>query len=91
MTSKEIIEKVAEKTENTKKLIAEILDTTEVVLKEGMSEVDAKLKVFDITFETKKKEARTARNPKTGVAVEVPARKKMLLKLSADWKRLMKD
>lgn len=72
MTKKEIVAKIAEKLGTshlgTQRIVQETLDAViETLLVEGRAE----LRNFGV-FEVKRRAARIARNPKTGVKVDVP-------------------
>ncbi len=73
MNKTELIAAVAAKTEMTKKdaekAVAAVLDTVAETLAAGEK---VQLVGFG-TFECREREARTAKNPRTGEAVEVPA------------------
>jgi len=72
---KQVIDQISEKFSLTKKLAGEVV----AAVLEGITtelKVDGKIKVKGLgTFTVKEKAARTARNPKTGEPVEVPAKK----------------
>ena len=77
MNKKELIAGIAEETQITKTKAREVLDCTldsiGVALIDGD---DVKLVGFG-TFKTTDRAARTARNPATGEAVEVPAQRRV--------------
>lgn len=86
--SKAIVEKVAEKFNLTKKLAKEVVD---VVFDGVVGEiVEGEMKLPGVgTFTVVDKEAREARNPKTGETVSVPAKKALKFKPSANIKRAL--
>lgn len=73
MNKTELVAAIAEKTElskkNAEKALAAVLDTIAETLAAGEK---VQLVGFG-TFETREREARTAKNPRTGETVEVPA------------------
>ena len=73
MNKTELVAAVAAKTElskkNAEKAVAAVLDTVAETLAAGEK---VQLVGFG-TFETRERDARTAKNPRTGKAVEVPA------------------
>jgi len=80
MTKKEIAKKIAEATGIPLLQVTEIMQMlfdgiTEILVKEGHIE----LRNFGI-FKAKKRKARKARNPRTGEAVLVPARRAVTFK-----------
>lgn len=75
MTKVELIDKVAEglglPKREIEKMLEKTISTIQTALKEG-----EKVSVAGLgTFIVKEKKARTARNPKTGESVQVPAKK----------------
>mgnify|MGYP004552883089 FL=1 len=73
MNKNELIAKVADKTglskKDAEKALAAVLDTVTAALVEG----DKVQLVGFGTFETKHREARTGRNPRSGETIEIPA------------------
>lgn len=92
MTNKEFIKKVSEETGRTQKEIKEILDSVEVTLKNYVSEmqVNDKVKVADMTFTKKEVSERERRNPRTGETFISPKTNKVSIKLSKDFKEMVK-
>ena len=74
MNRTEFVKAVAEKAEMTQKSVKEVLEVMQEVTFEEMAE-QGEVKLFDgVTLIGEFKEARTARNPLTGEAVDVPAK-----------------
>lgn len=75
MTKTELINAVADATGQTKKLTDEMVMATFNVITDALAdEDDGSVFVKDFgKFEVKQKEARSARNPRTGEEIEVPA------------------
>ena len=74
MTKKEIIEFVAQSTDNTIKDTEEIVDEFINYVKNSLVQhEDVVIHGFG-KFTTKLRDARTARNPQTGETIEVPAK-----------------
>ena len=75
MTSKELVEALAAKTESTKadaeRAVAGLIDIVSATLKKG----DSITLVGFGTFEVRKRAARTGRNPKTGEELKIKAAK----------------
>lgn len=89
MTKQEIIEAIAKEAEVTQKQAQKVFDTTQKVIIDGIKK-GGKVRLSGFgTFELAYREARTGNNPRTGEAVEIPARKAVKFKPSADLKRLV--
>ena len=74
MTKKELIQFVAQSTDNTIKDTEEIVDEFINYVKNSLVQhEDVVIHGFG-TFKTKLRDARTARNPQTGETIEVPAK-----------------
>lgn len=74
MNTQELVAALAEKTGATKKAAAEqIKALTEIVTEQVKQGGQVSVYGFG-TFKAKSMKARTARNPKTGESIEVPAR-----------------
>ena len=84
MNKTELVAAVAAKTELTKKdaekAVAAVLETVAETLAAGEK---VQLVGFG-TFEAREREARTAKNPRTGKAVKVPAKKVAKFKAGAE-------
>ena len=73
MTKVDLIAKVAAEAELTKKDAEKAVTTTFDTIAEALSQGDKVQLVGFGGFETKKREARMGRNPKTKEAIEIPA------------------
>ena len=74
MNKKDLVNFVAEATDNTKKASAMMVDAVIEGIKSGITN-DGKVGLVGFgTFKAVPRKARTARNPQTGEPVEVPAR-----------------
>lgn len=74
MNKAQLVDAVASKTGMTKKAVADVLDAViEAVMGSLKKGNDVTLTGFG-TFRIVRQEARTARNPKTGAAVQVPGK-----------------
>ena len=75
MTKPELIAKIAEKTNLSKKQAAAALDALTGTITETLK-AEGKLAIPSLgTFEVKERAARTGRNPQTGEKVEIAAKK----------------
>lgn len=74
MNKAELIAAVAEKAGITKKQAAETIDAVTETITNTLKTGESVLIVGFGTFEAKKKDARTGRNPKTGEPIEIAAR-----------------
>jgi len=92
MTSKTFIKAVADATGKTQKDTKAFLDGVETVLKSTVASavVGEKVKVLDTTYTVKDVSAREGRNPATGESISIPATKKVALKVSKDFKDVVK-
>lgn len=75
MTKTELIDQVAEKSGLTKKDTGKAVDAIFSVLTEALSKGDKVQLVGFGSFEVKERSARMGRNPQTGAAIEIKARK----------------
>lgn len=73
MNKQELIRKVTENSELTQKQSGEALDAILGAIVEAVAQGEKVQLVGFGTFEAKKREARTGRNPRTKEAVEIPA------------------
>ena len=73
MNKAELVAAVAERTELSKKDAEKAVTTTVDTITEALSQGDKVQLVGFGGFETKKREARMGRNPKTKEAIEIPA------------------
>ena len=75
MTKSDLIDKVAEKCELTKKDSGKAIDTIISAMTQALSKGDKIQLVGFGTFEVRKREARKGRNPQTGAEIKIAARK----------------
>ena len=74
MNKQELIVKIMEKTGVTKAGSERFINAFTEIISDAMAEGDKVQLVGFGTFETRERSARTARNPKTGTAVNIPAK-----------------
>lgn len=74
MTTKELIDEIATRTECSKVNVKAVLDTMKEVAIEQMKECGEVKIVSGITLYGTTREAHVARNPRTGESVEVPSK-----------------
>lgn len=75
MTKAELVEKVSERIDLTKKQTEEIVNTIFGSITNSLSEGDkVELRGFG-SFRVRSRDARQGRNPKTGETVQIPAKK----------------
>ncbi len=75
MKKKELIEKIADAADITKTDAEKALNATLATIAESMKKGDKVTLVGFGTFSVAKREARQGRNPQTGKAIKIPARK----------------
>ncbi|NLZ43644.1 MAG: HU family DNA-binding protein [Clostridia bacterium] len=75
MTKAELIEKVAEKSNLTKKDSGKAVDAVLAAMTEALAKGDKIQLVGFGSFEVRTRGARTGRNPQTGAAIKIAARK----------------
>lgn len=86
---KAFIDNLAENMGTTKKVAGEAYHAFLATLTEAVAN-EGEVRLTGVgTFSVKDVDARTARNPKTGEAVEVPAKKKVLFKVSSSLKKFV--
>lgn len=90
MTNSELVVKVSEKTEVSKKETKVILDALNEVIKEAVLNGEEVTLGSLGKFVVKDVDARTCRNPQTGESIEVPAHKTPKFKISSTLKKLFK-
>lgn len=91
MTKKELIKFVADSTENTVKDTTEIVDTFIDYIRHSLVQhEDVVIHGFG-RFDTKLRESRTARNPRTGETIEVPAKYAVTFKPVGALKELVNE
>ena len=75
MTKAELIEKVADKSNLTKKDSGKAVDAVLATMTEALARGEKIQLVGFGSFEVRKRGARTGRNPQTGAAIKIAARK----------------
>ena len=90
MTNLDFIKRVSERSGLTQKQIAMVLDAVEISLKELLLIEPQKIKVMDITLESKFVPEKVMMNPKTREKIISKSRGKILTNFSQDWLRIMK-
>jgi len=90
MTKAELIEKIAAKAKITKRAANIALDTFVASVTAALKKGDRVALVGFGTFSVAKRKARTARNPRTGETINVPARKAPKFKAGRDLKKAVK-
>ncbi|AWY21249.1 HU family DNA-binding protein [Moraxella bovis] len=75
MNKKELIQAVGEKTDNASFYAKNVIDATLAVISDTLTKGDEVMLVGFGTFSVRTQKARTARNPKTGEKIQVPAKK----------------
>jgi DNA-binding protein HU-beta len=90
MTKAELIEKIAAKAKITKRAANIALDTFVASVTTALKKGDRVALVGFGTFSVAKRKARTARNPRTGETINVPARKAPKFKAGRDLKKAVK-
>jgi nucleoid DNA-binding protein len=90
MTNSEFVKKVASNAGITQKLVKQVLDASEISLKEMLSDFDEdkRVKVMDVTYSVKTRAEHNGRNPKTGEAIVIPEHKYVNTKTSSNFKEL---
>jgi DNA-binding protein HU-beta len=90
MTKAELIEKIAAKAKITKRAANIALDTFVDSVTSALKRGDRVALVGFGTFTVAKRKARTARNPRTGETIQVPARKAPKFKAGRELKKAVK-
>lgn len=86
MNKKELIDSVSSSTGETKRTVSEVLDATIDSISRAVTKGErVSLPGFG-TFERRARSARTARNPRTGEEIKVPATKVPAFKAGAAFK-----
>ena len=75
MNKEELVQEVARKTKNSQKNVADIINTTMLVVQRTVAKGKKVTLVGFGSFEARKRAARTGRNPQTGKAIQIPASK----------------
>jgi len=88
MNKAELVAKIAEQT-STKKQAADIVDTVLNSIRDSLKrKEDVAISGFG-TFRVKQTKARMGRNPKTGEAIQIPAKQKIAFRASKDLKSIL--
>ena len=90
MTKAELIEKIAGKAKITKRAANIALDTFVASVTAALKKGERVALVGFGTFSVAKRKARTARNPRTGETINVPARKAPKFKAGRELKKAVK-
>lgn len=75
MNKADLVDEVAARTGQTKVAVAAILEATMTAIIEAVAESRSVTLSGFGTFEPRERQARTGRNPRTGVAVPIPPRR----------------
>ncbi len=76
MTKSEIVARMAESANITKKASAAALDSLVLAVHESLRKADGKIRIADLgTFSVTKRKARDGVNPRTGKKMRIPAMK----------------
>lgn len=86
MNKTEMIAKIAEKTNTSRKAPAEMFDAFVETVTEALKEGDSVQIIGFGTFEVKERPARTGRNPATGETIEIAASKAPAFKVGKTFK-----
>ena len=89
MTKTDLVNAIAEKTGLTKADVARSLDAMMESISEGLKKEGKVTLTGFCTFVAKKKEATTARNPRTGEVVPVPAKMAVTIKAGSKLKEAL--
>jgi DNA-binding protein HU-beta len=90
MTKAELIEKIAGKAKISKKAANIAVNTFVASVTQALKKGDRVALVGFGTFSVAKRKARTARNPRTGETIHVPARKAPKFKAGRELKKAVK-
>ncbi len=90
MTKTELVEFMAEKAEVSKAEASRLLDAFVEGVTKGVTKEGKVSLVGFLTFEKKKREARTARNPQTGETIKIPAKNVVTVKVGSKLKEAVK-
>ena len=88
MNKGNLIEQIAEKTDLSKTMAADALNSALECIETALREGDSVSLVGFGTFSVSDRKARMGRNPQTGAALQIPARKVAKFKPSANLKQL---
>lgn len=90
MTKTELVEFMAKEAGLSKADAGRALDAFVAGVKHGLKKEGKVSLVGFVTFEKKKRAARTARNPQTGATVKIPARSVVTIKAGSKLKEVVK-
>lgn len=90
MTKTELVELMAEKAGTSKAEAGRVLAAFEEAVTEGLVKEGKVSLVGFLTFEKKKRDKRTARNPQTGETITIPARDVVTVKVGSKLKEAVK-
>lgn len=89
MNKKELIQAVAEKADTGNFYAKNAIDATLAVISETLAKGEDVVLVGFGTFSVREQKARTARNPKTGEKIQVPAKKVVTFKAGKGLKEVV--
>lgn len=75
MNKEELVKEISKKTKLSQKSVSEILNSTIETIEKSVSKGKRVTLVGFGTFESRKRAARTGRNPQTGKEIKIPAKK----------------
>ncbi len=75
MNKEELVKEISKKTKLSQKSVSEILNVTIETIEKNVSKGQRVTLVGFGTFESRKRAARTGRNPQTGAEIKIPAKK----------------
>ncbi len=75
MNKEELVQEVAKKTKCSQKAVADVLSGVVEAIEKSVAKGQKVTLVGFGTFENRKRKARTGRNPQTGKAIQIPAKK----------------
>lgn len=90
MTKTELVEFMAEEANVSKAEAGRLLDAFVKGVEKGLKKEGKVSLVGFLTFEKKKRAARTARNPQSGETIKIPARNVVTVKVGSKLKEVVK-
>ena len=90
MNREELITEVAKKTKLSKKAIGEVLSATIDAIQASVKKGNKVTLIGFGTFERRERAARTGRNPQTGKAIKIPAKKVPAFSAGKAFKEMVK-
>lgn len=75
MNKEELVKEISKKTKMSQKNVSEVLNSMIETIEKTVSKGKKITLVGFGTFESRKRAARTGRNPQTGAAIKIPAKK----------------